>query len=762
MALPTPASRPSPRPDLEVLEEPSPRPRGSTARCRVAIVGGGIAGLCAAYELSRTPDLRRRFDVTVYQLGWRLGGKLASGRNPHRHMRNEEHGLHVWFGFYDNAFRLAREVYERWERPDDCPFETVWDVLTPHSFTPFGMPNAGRVEPWSFRFARNAAVPGTAESMSPFEILSATVGVLRSQLPNVWGAKGSTPDHDGLRASGPWERDPRRSASKLARLVDRSLARIGARLEALTQRVSGDPDDRGVARLRRALRLFQRVGIPGLKAAVRLHPPAHNLVCMAELFTAFGLGLTDPRYGVLVDFDLDRLNHLDFRAWLRRHGASRELVEDWCVVRVPYDATFQYLGGDPARPSFEAGTAARFMLRAFFGYRNASTFLVAAGMGEALIAPLYEVLREQGVRFELFHELKTLGLSSSRRRIESLEFRRQARPVGETYEPLVTHGGLRCWPSEPDWSQLEDGEAMRARGVRFESRFGPSASGESRVLRDGDDFDEVILALPAGALRGYAGQPSCIEPLLEHQPRLRKVAEGLNLAPSVAAQLWCRPTTRQMGWTMPRAAMASWAAPYSVWADMTPVIAHEGWPTSEAPGSTHYLCGTWKTELHLGEADPEVATQAQADAVHALTEQLDRHGSTLWPATGDGAGGFDYDVLHADGQDAGARGPARLKSQYVRANIEPSDLCDGAAVGSSVLRPEAHESGVENAVLAGTWTRTNVDSTCVEAAVMSGLAAARVLTGPVRAIFAESFAQRRRPVVYREPGQREDVTWTVV
>ena len=43
--------------------------------------------------------------------GWRLGGKGASGRNAGMHQRIEEHGLHVWMGFYENAFRLMRACY---------------------------------------------------------------------------------------------------------------------------------------------------------------------------------------------------------------------------------------------------------------------------------------------------------------------------------------------------------------------------------------------------------------------------------------------------------------------------------------------------------------------------------------------------------------------------------------------------------------------------------------------------------------------------
>jgi hypothetical protein len=83
----------------------------------VIILGGGMAALAAAYELSCTDDLRSRYSVTVYQRGWRLGGKCASARSAHPadpgSKRVEEHGLHVWFGFYYNSFHMLRECYER-------------------------------------------------------------------------------------------------------------------------------------------------------------------------------------------------------------------------------------------------------------------------------------------------------------------------------------------------------------------------------------------------------------------------------------------------------------------------------------------------------------------------------------------------------------------------------------------------------------------------------------------------------------------------
>ena len=66
------------------------------------------AAMAAAFELTR-PHLADRYQVTVHQVGWRLGGKGASGRGSAS--RIEEHGLHLWMGFYENAFRLMRESY---------------------------------------------------------------------------------------------------------------------------------------------------------------------------------------------------------------------------------------------------------------------------------------------------------------------------------------------------------------------------------------------------------------------------------------------------------------------------------------------------------------------------------------------------------------------------------------------------------------------------------------------------------------------------
>jgi len=74
--------------------------------------------------------LAGRYDVTVYQMGFRLGGKGASGRGVSG--RIEEHGLHLWMGYYENAFRLMRECYAELGRdPQACPIASFEQAFLP-------------------------------------------------------------------------------------------------------------------------------------------------------------------------------------------------------------------------------------------------------------------------------------------------------------------------------------------------------------------------------------------------------------------------------------------------------------------------------------------------------------------------------------------------------------------------------------------------------------------------------------------------------
>ena len=96
----------------------------TTPKTKIAVLGGGIGSIVTAFELTSTPALCEKYEVTIYQMGCRLGGKGASGRNMQRQGRIEEHGLHLWFGFYENAFNCIQRCYKELGRAPGTPLAT--------------------------------------------------------------------------------------------------------------------------------------------------------------------------------------------------------------------------------------------------------------------------------------------------------------------------------------------------------------------------------------------------------------------------------------------------------------------------------------------------------------------------------------------------------------------------------------------------------------------------------------------------------------
>ena len=120
-----------------------------------------MAGLTTAWRLSE-PGWQDRFEsITVYQRGWRLGGKAASSRGDNG--RIEEHGLHVWIGSYENAFTLIRECYAELDRPTTDP--TVPIGTWRQAFIPANEVGAtdrwnDEWQLWLGRFTGNDELPG--------------------------------------------------------------------------------------------------------------------------------------------------------------------------------------------------------------------------------------------------------------------------------------------------------------------------------------------------------------------------------------------------------------------------------------------------------------------------------------------------------------------------------------------------------------------------------------------------------------------------
>ncbi len=86
------------------------------------------------------------------------------------------------------------------------------------------------------------------------------------------------------------------------------------------------------------------------------------------------------------------------------------------LIRGLYDLVFGYEDGDPRRPAFGAGRMVFLTGLVLFEYKGAIFWKMTAGMGDIVIAPLYQALRRRGVKFEFFHRLDALHLDARIRR----------------------------------------------------------------------------------------------------------------------------------------------------------------------------------------------------------------------------------------------------------------------------------------------------------------------------------------------------------
>jgi uncharacterized protein with NAD-binding domain and iron-sulfur cluster len=704
---------------------------------RVAIVGGGCAGITAAFELTR-PEHRGRFAVTVYQQGWRLGGKGASGRGVNE--RIEEHGLHVWMGFYENAFRLLRECYAELGRdPETQPLARWRDAFFPAPLIGLTEERAGGGwDDWTTLFPPMPGLPGDPLTVeNPFSVSSYLLHTVRLLATVVDSARRR---QDGGTGDGV----PRLSAltpeavlESLARLVRYGhlatlvgLAEAMRALGVLFGAWSRHPPGRGAeAAFLRPLENVTRSATRLLSDLARGDDELRRVWGIADLLLAvirgtlrFGL-ITDPR-------GFDAIDDYDFRDWLRLNGASRATLDSAFLRGVGYDRMFAYEDGDPARPRMSAGQSLRDFLRLLFTYRGALFWKMRAGMGDVVFAPYYEVLRRRGVRFEFFHRLEALRLvpedrlaAGERPYVQALELGVQATVRSGAYEPLVDVGGLPCWPARPDYGQLADGGSLAAEGWDPESWWDRREVGR-KTLRVGEDFDFVVLAVGLGAI------PTVAADLVARDRRWRRLVENVKTVETGAFQLWLRKDVAGLGWPgSDEITLTGFVKPYDTWADMTHLLPEEGWPAGREPRSLAYFCGALRSGPDLPDRDDlEYPAARRRAARQEAVDFLNHHAGHLWPRAAHPQGGFRWELLVPPGRER-PTGPERFDTQYWTANVNPSDRYTLTLPGTARDRISPLDNTYDNLTVAGDWTACGLIVGCVEAAVMSGRLAAHALSG---------------------------------
>lgn len=687
---------------------------------KVAVLGGGVGGMTAALELTATPELQKRFDVTVYQLGWRNGGKGASGRNAGVAQRIEEHGLHVWFGFYDNAFRVMRDTYADLQRPAGAPLATFDDAFHSCDTIVLYDRQGDGWQPFSFTLPRNLQRPGDPGELPTFWEMAATAcrwalggwRLLREQRSDL----PADEDHDLIpdwfeNLAGDLAADllelPFDVAERLLGVAERLASRRARGTDNLVPTQAAQT--LLLVRLLEAFRTWLWTAVVARR--YKDDPELRLFFTMVDAGVSTVAGLVKD--GVL-EHGFDVVNHLDWAEWLQHHGAhevtiGRTPAERAPVLRAVYDVAFAYRDGIIDHADCAAGTATNDLLRLVFSYRGSIMYKMQAGMGDVVFAPMYEVLKKRGVSFEFFHAVTALKAGATG--VDTIEYVRQADLATgvKEYDPLVDVNGLPCWPSEPLTEQLE----AAAKGVDFEAELNPLAK-PTQTLKRGLDFDEVVLGIPVGAL-----DTLCADLIAKDE----RFARGIHSAVTVrtqAFQLWSNREASELGWDFDQNSVAGcYVEPLDTYCDMSHLIPREQWKPDDHTSTIGYFCGV--LDEPQGEDHKEATDRVKANAIEFVERDLPQ----LWPKAFEN-GQFEWDVLV---DRANGSGKARFDSQYWRANTSPWERYVLTPKGTVKDRLPSGDSGFANLKLAGDWTATGIDGGCVEAAVISGMDAARAITG---------------------------------
>jgi uncharacterized protein with NAD-binding domain and iron-sulfur cluster len=268
--------------------------------------------------------------------------------------------------------------------------------------------------------------------------------------------------------------------------------------------------------------------------------------------------------------------------------------------------------------------------------------------------------------------------------------------------------GRLCWPSEPVWKQLEDGERRFAKPVDFERNLNPLKRKPDVLSRADRDFDIVVLGIPIEALPDICGE------LADADPDFKAMLDNRHTVMTQAFQVWMTENAEQLGFEYPTATLTScYVEPIDTYCDMSLTLACEDWPDHECVSLVAYFCGVLPTKDAPSQDDGDACVRA--GAINYIAEHL----PGLWP-------NFNWDLMV---DPSNCAGEARFGAQYWRANFMPSERYAQTPAGSVQFRRWPHQTRFHNLALAGDWTRNGIDGGAVEAAVTSGFLAARAISG---------------------------------
>lgn len=425
-------------------------------KVRVAILGGGVGAMSAAFALTEIDPKGEKYDITVYQLGWRLGGKCANGRNAELGQRIEEHGLHIWGGFYENAFTIMRIVFKALNRDIGDAFKRQNQLFYGETVTKGGLE---QWLPWPFWMQPDkdpSVFPGRDNLWTPDRVMPTLSAQLRRAIGAIiygleyywtdWPGDQHAEMQSAIARMLPEQRDrlkaPSGGATKCHPLL--ALAReISADLESAVDTVR-ETAQKDVLALLTAFRdlITGFRGISELSALGigRGLPLAfQRALSMARLGIAIAMGML--KHGCLED-GLEVLDPYDFCEFvaLQDPGVLKEPANK-ALVTAFYEYVFGYENGSRDRPRLSACAAIQGLFRMFFTYKGAFFFKATAGMGDTVFGPLYRLLKQRGVAFKFFHKVTGLEPTADGTDIDAILIDQQVAlvpgPEPHEYRPLI-------------------------------------------------------------------------------------------------------------------------------------------------------------------------------------------------------------------------------------------------------------------------------------------------------------------------------------
>ncbi len=696
-------------------------------KTRVAILGGGPAGLSTAFALSATEELRAQYDITIYQSGWRVGGKCGQGRRGPAN-RIEINGTHYLFGAYDAAFKLARDIFDELAEKGDTRFGTFESQFLACNVVAMKEFFNGNWYTWALTIPGNGKPPGVPTADPS---LADTV---RAMIGWMIDAGTATPvaellAHDGVPApQAPAPESPhwwQRVGDLLSRELNAIERHVGMGLLHLAHSLTEKLDEEANRPIVREaiiwlLQHFRSWAWDLLQGPSTRHIDARRLWQLIDIGTTILIGILEE--DVLSPGGFERIDGYDLREWMLKWGALETTV--WSApITTWYNAIAAYANGDVNSPNMSAGLGLRAMLRLGLTYKGAFAFQLSYEVGDSIIAPMYQVLKNRGVRFMYFHRVQEVTPSADGTTIDAVVVERQVNlKSGDpaSYDPfMLMPDGRPVWPDQPMDAQIE---APPAYAEQLMSFYAPSSK-QFVTLTKGTDFDTVVLAIPVAANRWYCAK------LMEQKQAWDDMINLLGTTETQSLRLWLYPTVEQMGWELGQAVLSGYFQPLATWEDARQLVAAESWPKDHTPGGIATLFGTFPGAPLVYPGPEETDYPKLRDILtqqHATTFCHAFVGS-LWPNATHPSNpvGIDWNSLVT--LDLGLKGAARLAAQSVRGNVGPVEAYTQIHKGTLKYRLRTDQSGYDNLYLAGDWIRNGYEIGSVEGAVLGGLEAAEAV-----------------------------------